>query len=161
MFGRLNFFESVSTFSRAQLAESVVFKIEISRAQRRENYSAVCLPFTVSIGARITSEFPVPNVRDERTRIRRKHRQIRPWKISIFPRVIPSRIVARHQVHVVYATSAGQSIDISFFFFLISRRRKNEKERIFSIFQVILILGENLIFFYPHCIINLIYMINL
>lgn len=48
-----------------------------------------------------------------------------------------------------------------FFFFLISRRRKNEKERIFSIFEVILSLGENLIFFYPHCIINLIYMINL
>lgn len=58
-------------------------------------------------------------------------RSVRPWKISIFPRVIPLRIVARyHQVCVarVCAISVDNpSRDFFFFFRLISRRKESEK----------------------------------
>lgn len=52
---------------RSSPLKGIVFKIKISRIHQRENNFAVCLPFTKSIGARITSEFPAPrsNVRNE------------------------------------------------------------------------------------------------
>lgn len=51
---------------RSSPLKGIVFKIKISRIHQRANNFAVCLPFTKSIGARITSEFPAPrsNVRN-------------------------------------------------------------------------------------------------
>lgn len=58
-------------------------------------------------------------------------RSVRPWKISIFPRVIPLRIVARyHQVCVARMCAISvdnPSREFFFFFRLISRRKESEK----------------------------------
>lgn len=128
-------FANSASSRRGPSVESVVFKIEISRTQRRENYSAVCLPFTVSIGARITSEFPVPgpNVRDvRRTRTNSTKTSIDPsarGKFLSFRALFPYGQLLG--IKFALRDERGQPIwegnDISFFFRLISRRKESEK----------------------------------